>query len=113
MISPNLLFLFAPSGAEGGKGLTIFLIQMAAFIAIIYFLMIRPKVQQEKKHRERLSQIKRGDQIVTVGGIVGEVIHIKDDLLTVKSGDTRLTIVRDRVAQVGAPNAPETQTTSS
>jgi len=103
----------APAGASKSTGLTIFLIQMGAFVAIIYFLMIRPKVQQEKKHRQRLSEIKRGDQIVTLGGIVGEVVHIKDDLLTVKTGDTRIVIVRDRVAQVGAPNAPETATTSS
>jgi len=109
----ELFLLMAPAGASKSTGLTIFLIQMGAFVAIIYFLMIRPKVQQEKKHRQRLSEIKRGDQIVTLGGIVGEVVHIKDDLLTVKTGETRIVIVRDRVAQVGAPNAPETTTTSS
>jgi len=95
-----LFLLFAPSGQAGGGGLGIFLFQMAAFIAIIYFLLIRPKVQQEKKHRERLSQIKRGDQVVTVGGVVGEVIHIKDNLLTIKSGDAKLIVQRERVGEV-------------
>jgi preprotein translocase subunit YajC len=75
-VTPETLFLFAPSG-EGGGGLSIFLIQMMAIIAIFYFLIIRPKAQQEKKHKERLAQLRRGDRIVTVGGIIGEVVHIK------------------------------------
>jgi preprotein translocase YajC subunit len=53
--------------------MAIFLFQMLAILGIFYFLIIRPKVQQEKKHRERLNQVKRGDEIVTAGGIVGEV----------------------------------------
>lgn len=97
---PDLLLLFAPSGQSGGATTMVFLFQMAAIIAIFYFLLIRPKVQQEKRHRERLTQIKRGDKIVTVGGIVGEVVHLKDDQLTVKSGESRLVVQRDRVADI-------------
>lgn len=98
-----LLLLFAPSGPNAGRGMTIFFIQMLAFIAIIYFLMIRPKIQQEKKHKARIAAIKRGDQIVTAGGIVAEVIHIKDDRLTVKSGESRIVVQRDRVADIVNP----------
>lgn len=96
---PETLFLFAPSG-QGGGGLTIFFIQMLAIVAIFYFLVIRPKVQQEKKHKERLSQIKTKDRIVTVGGIVGEVVHIKDDQVTVRSGESKLIVLRDRIADI-------------
>ena len=91
----------APSGAQGGPGLGIFLFQMLAFIAIIYFLMIRPKVQQEKRHRERLSDLKKGDSVVTVGGIKGKIVHIKDDEVTIKSAESRLVIQRDRIADIG------------
>lgn len=87
--------------------MTIFFLQMLAFIAIIYFLMIRPKIQQEKKHKARLATIKRGDQIVTAGGIVAEVIHIKDDRLTVKSGESRIVVQRDRVADIVNPGSTE------
>ncbi|MGD2135173.1 MAG: preprotein translocase subunit YajC [Gemmatimonadales bacterium] len=97
---PDILFLFAPSGQGGGATTMVFLFQMAAIIAIFYFLLIRPKVQQEKRHRERLAQIKRGDKIVTAGGIVGEVLHIKDAQLTVKSGESRLVVQRERVADI-------------
>ena len=112
-MTPNLLFLlFAPAGGQSGRGMAVFLFQMLAFVAIIYFLLIRPKVQQEKRHKERLAQIKRGDEIVTVGGLVGEVLHIKDDRLTVKSGESRIIIQRDRVADVRASGAAEERTGS-
>ena len=78
----------------------VFMFQMVAIIAIFYFLIIRPRSQQEKRHKERLQQIKRGDEIVTTGGIVGSVIHVKDDQLTIKSGESRLIIQRDRVTDI-------------
>lgn len=77
-----------------------FMFQMVAIIAIFYFLIIRPRSQQEKKHKERLQQIKRGDDIVTTGGIIGSVIHVKDDRLTIKSGESRLIVQRDRVSDI-------------
>jgi preprotein translocase subunit YajC len=96
----TLFLLFAPAGEAGGRGLGIFLFQMAAFIAIIYFLLIRPKVQQEKKHKERINQITRGDEIVTMGGLVGVVVHIKEDQLTIRSGESKVIVQRDRIADV-------------
>ena len=107
MTPSTLLLLFAPSGTAGGRGLGIFLFQMAAFIAIIYFLLIRPKVQQEKKHREQLTQIRRGDEVVTMGGIVGEVVHVKEDRLTVKTGEARIIVQRDRIAEVRSSSGGE------
>jgi preprotein translocase subunit YajC len=83
-----------------GPGISIFLLQMLAFVAIIYFLMIRPKMQQEKRHRARLKGLRRGDEIVTSGGIVGKITELRDDHLTIKSGESRFIIVRDRVAEV-------------
>ena len=66
--------------------MSLFLIQMVAIVAIFYFLIIRPKMQQEKRHRARLEGIKPRDEVVTAGGIIGEVVHVKDNQLTVKSG---------------------------
>jgi preprotein translocase subunit YajC len=100
-VTPRLLFLFFPGEqGGGGGGMSIFFIQMLAIVAIFYFLIIRPKVQQDKRHREKLATIKRGDRIVTVGGILGEVVHLKDDQITVKSGESRIIIQRDRVADI-------------
>lgn len=107
MTLSTLFLLFAPSGGSGGPGFGIFLFQMAAFIGIIYFLLIRPRSQEEKRHRARLAEITRGDRVVTNGGIVGEVVKVKDDELTIKSGESRLVIQRGRVAEVHTPGTAE------
>ena len=107
-VSPAILFLFAPAGqANDSRMMGAFVVQMVLILGIVYFLLIRPKVQQEKKHRERLAQLKRGDEIVSVGGIVGEVVHLKDDRITIKSGEARLVIQRDRIAEIRAAGASE------
>ncbi len=97
---PLLLALQEPAQQPRGPGGSFFLIQMGLIFAIIYFLLIRPKVKREKEHRERVSQLKKGDEVVTSGGIVGEVIHLKDDRVTIKSGESRFVVMRDRVADI-------------
>ena len=79
---------------------------------VIYFLMIRPQQKQRKQHEERLRNLKRGDRIVTAGGIVGEVVHLKEaqkdgqparsmeDEVTIKSAESRLIVERGRIARV-------------
>ena len=118
---PSLLALqFGGSG-----GMTPFLIQIVLILGIFYFFMIRPQAAQRKKHEETLRAIKRGDQVVTTGGIVGEVIHIREtatgegatprpmeDHITIKSAESRLVVERGKIARVGgvttsAPNAKE------
>ena len=80
---------------------------MAIIFAIIYFLMIRPKVKQERRHREQIAQLKQGDEVVTAGGVVGEVIHIRDDRVTIKSGESRFVVMRDRIADIPSMTAKE------
>ena len=94
------IFAMMGSGQQSGGAISVFVLQIAAFIAIFYFILIRPQRQQAKKHAEMLKQVKRGDEIVTSGGIVGEVMHVKDDRLTIKSGESKLVIERDRIAKV-------------
>ena len=80
---------------------------MAIIFAIIYFVMIRPKVKQERRHREQIAQLKKGDEVVTAGGVVGEVIHIRDDRVTIKSGESRFVVMRDRIADIPSMTAKE------
>ena len=92
--------LFAPSGQSAGGGLTVFLVQIAALVAIFYFMLIRPQRRQQERHRQLLASLQRGDRVVTSGGIVGEVIHLKDDEVTVKSGESRLIVLRANIANI-------------
>ncbi len=100
MIHLPAFAMLAPSGQQSGSALFIFLIQIAAFIAIFYFILIRPQRQQAKKHEELLKAIKKGDEVVTSGGIVGEVVHVKENLITLKSGEAKLVVKRERIAEV-------------
>ncbi|MEO5817405.1 MAG: preprotein translocase subunit YajC [Gemmatimonadaceae bacterium] len=114
MIHAGLLpTLLALQFGGGGQSLTPFLVQLAAIFGIFYFLLIRPQQAQKKKHEEALRNIKRGDRIVTAGGIVGEVIHVKDsvvvegeksrpleDEVTIKSAESRLIVERGRIARI-------------
>jgi preprotein translocase subunit YajC len=86
------------------------LFMYAAFAAIIYFLFLRPQQLQRKKHETMVAALKRGDEIVTAGGLVGEVVNIKeiatgkpgpDDRITIKSGESRVVVERGRIARVG------------
>jgi preprotein translocase subunit YajC len=104
--APLFLLLFAPSG-QGGPGLTAFLIQIALFIGIFYFLLIRPQKRQRQQHENLLKSLQRGDQIVTSSGIVGEVVHIKDDQVTIRSGEAKLVILRSGVASITNRTAVE------
>lgn len=94
-----LALLFSP-GEGGGGGAIGTVIMLGSFIAIFYFLLIRPQRQQQKRHEEMVTSLKRGDEIVTAGGVVGRIVHVKEDRLTIKTGeDTRLVIERDKIGR--------------
>ena len=66
-----------------------------AVLAIFYFLLIRPQMQQQKKRKELLSSLKEGDPIRTIGGIYCTIEEIKEDELTVRiSENTKIRIAR-------------------
>ncbi|HTT68137.1 MAG TPA: preprotein translocase subunit YajC [Gemmatimonadales bacterium] len=97
------LFAMVGSGQQSGGTISVFVLQIAAFIAIFYFILIRPQRQQQKRHEELLKQIKRGDEVVTSGGMVGEVVHVKDDRVTIKSGEAKVVVERRAIAKINAP----------
>jgi preprotein translocase subunit YajC len=86
--------------ASGGMSVLFFWVFT---IAIVYFLFIMPQRREQKRHRELLASLKPGMEVVTMGGVVGEIITIKDDLVTLKSGDSRLVVERARVARLLNP----------
>ena len=109
MTAPFLALLFAPSGQAGG-GLSVLLFQVALIFGIFYFLIIRPQRRQREQHEKLLAGLQKGDQIVTSGGIVAEVIHIKENEITIRSGESKLVVMRANVANVvsrqGAEKTP-------
>ena len=84
----------------------VLVIQLLAIGAIFYFLIIRPQGQARKRAEAMLSAIKKGDTVVTAGGIVGKVKDVKDTLLTIESGTSSLVVERARIVRVGDLTAP-------
>lgn len=60
---------------------------MVVIFAIFYFILIRPQQQQQKKRREMLGALKKGDRVVTIGGIYGVIKEIKEDMVTLRVAD--------------------------
>ena len=113
---PMSLFLAQGGAPAAGSGsFTPIVVQFVLIIGIIYFIMIRPQQRQRKKHEELLGALKRGDEVVTAGGIVGEVIHIKEmgesgatraeDRVTIKSGESRIVVERGRIARINGASS--------
>ena len=113
MISPGFpaALLLLQAAPAGGSSMFPIIIQFVLIIAIIYFVMFRPQQKQRKTHEAALAALKRGDEVVTAGGIVGEVIHIRetskdgganrlDDRVTIKSAESRFVVERGRIAKI-------------
>lgn len=78
-------------------------------LAIFYFFAIRPQRKKEKEIKEMRGSLKVGDEVVTIGGIYGKIVVVKDDVLTIESGSakTKLELTRwavGSVVQGGAKN---------
>jgi preprotein translocase subunit YajC len=101
-------------GQSGSGGLTVLLLQMAAIGLVFYFLILRPSGQARKKHAALLANLKKGDEVMTSGGIVGRVKDIKEVetngvkevRVTVESGTATVVIERSRIVRVGSASAP-------
>ena len=99
MLNMNL-FAGSPDGGTANPTATIMM--MMGFIAIFYFLFFRPQRKQQKEHRSLITSVKKGDEVTTVGGVIGTIVHLTGDRITIKSGDTRIEIERSKIGKVNA-----------
>jgi len=96
-----LLALSTPAFAEGAAPSNGFtqLIPLILIMLIFYFLLIRPQQKRAKEHRSMVESLKKGDKVMTNGGIFGTVMDVKEDSLKVEIADgVRIKIQRDAVA---------------
>jgi preprotein translocase subunit YajC len=100
----NSLALFAQTGgaapAAGGKSMMPTILMMVVVFAIIYFLMILPQQKKQKETQSMLKNMKKGDKIVTIGGLLGTVGNVKDSTVMVKIADN--TVVEFRKSSIAA-----------
>jgi preprotein translocase subunit YajC len=112
-MSPILMFFqqaaapAAPAGAAAGPDLLSALALPVGMLVIFYFLLIRPQNNRMKKHRAMLAAMKKGDTVVTQGGIIGRIFALKDDEIVLDTGEGgKLRIARGMIVEVKNPAAP-------
>jgi len=80
------LLAAAGAGAAGAPPAWISFLPIVGMIAIFWFLIIRPQMNQQKLHREKVAAVKKGDQVVTAGGLVGKVIKVDETYVELELG---------------------------
>jgi len=87
-------------GAPASAGATPF-IMMAVFVVIFYFLLIRPQQKKQKEHQAMLGKLAAGDEVVTAGGILGRIVEVGDQFLTIEIADNvRIKVQRFQVTTI-------------
>lgn len=81
----------AAASGEGGSGAMSF-IMLALVVVVFYFFMIRPENKRKKKIAEMRNNLSVGDQITTIGGIVGKIVALNDEFITIETGEDRVRI---------------------
>ncbi len=88
-------FLTATAGAAG---MSSSLIMLVAMLAIFYFMLIRPENKRKKEAEQMRASVKTGDKIVTIGGITGTVVNVKDSRIVLETGADQVRIELEKWA---------------
>ena len=97
--------------AASGMGSTVFMLVM--MVAIMYFVMIRPENKRKKEAEEMRSAVKKGDKVVTIGGIVGVVVDVKDNKFVMETGADQVRIEFEKWALSSNETAAEAKKTEA
>ena len=99
-------FAQAAGGAGGAGGLVGF-VPIILIFAIMYFLMIRPQQKKVKEHRAMVEALRRGDQVVTQGGMIGKVVKVTDSEAEIEiAPNVKVKVIKATIAQVMSKTEP-------
>jgi preprotein translocase subunit YajC len=100
------------TGGAGGSDILVQFLPFVFIFAIMYFLILRPQRQKQQRHREMVANLRRGDTVVTTGGLIGKVAKVVDDgevQLELAEG-VKVRVVRGMIAEVRAKGEPVKET---
>jgi len=112
----DIAYAMGQGGAAGGQGAGGFsgFVPIILMFVIFYFLLIRPQQKKTKEHQAMVNQLKKGDRIVTSGGLHGRITGVSDSTATVEIADkVRVKIARSNVSQVIQSSSPAKSTKES
>jgi preprotein translocase subunit YajC len=101
-------FAQTPSIFGGGDNMLVSLLPFVLIFVIMYFLILRPQQKRQKQHQEMVKNVRRGDTVVTTGGLIGKITKVvDDDQIEVEVADgVRVRQMRSMVADVRAKGEP-------
>lgn len=99
---------YAQGAAGGGDVFTSLIVPMALIFGIMYFLLIRPQQKKVKEHQAMIEAVRRGDQVVTAGGLVGKVTKVKDEgeVEVEISQGVNVRVIKHTISQVRSKTEP-------
>ncbi len=108
ILTITLLQASAPAGQAPAGGGASFIVMMVLLFAIMWLFMIRPQRKQQKELEKFRSELKKGDKVVTAGGIYGTVDEIKDRSVLIKvDGDVKLRVDKTPIVRDFTDDAPQ------
>ena len=106
MPSTDLSLMLAAAAPSGGASFFIQTIPLVLVFVIFYFLMIRPQQKRMKEHQAQIMAVKKGDRVVTGGGLIGKVTKVSDTEVEVELGQgIKVQAVKSTLTQVVDPKA--------
>ena len=109
MLNQLLLFM-APTGQDGGTGVIGNVVLFGSIILIFYFMIIRPQQKRQKERQQMIDQLKKGDKVVTAGGIHGTIVGIEDKIALVQIADNvKIKVDRSTIGTIIKEGEPITK----
>jgi preprotein translocase subunit YajC len=108
----DVAYAMAPPGGQGGGDMNTLMgfLPMVLILGVFYFLLIRPQQKKAKEHRELLENLKRGDAVITQGGLYGKIANISDQVVTLEIADkVRVRVSRGSIAGLAAASTTDDQ----
>lgn len=99
----------AAGGEASGTDMLMQFLPLILMFVIFWFLLIRPQQKRAKAHKQMLSELKRGDQVVTASGIIGKILEIDDEQVLLESADSKLRISRAAIGGLVQSRTSEAQ----
>ncbi len=94
---------YAAAGNPGGApadagGMFASFVPLILMFVVFYFLLIRPQQKRAKQHKEMLNALKKGDYVITTGGLLGRIVEVNGDIFTIDLGETKVRTPRSYVS---------------
>lgn len=93
--------------ADGAGGLFASFVPLILMFVVFYFLLIRPQQKRAKQHKEMLSALKKGDYVITSGGLLGRIVEVNGDIFSIDLGETKVRVPRSYVSGTYDPKHME------